>query len=50
MEVLNRMLQWSVDWGFIKGFKVGRDANSNVCVSQLLYADDTILFCDAHPE
>jgi hypothetical protein len=29
---------------------VGRTGNSSVNVSHLLYADDTILFCDAHPE
>jgi hypothetical protein len=50
MEVLSRMLRRSVKRGFIKGFQVGRDAHSSVCVSHLLYADDTILFCNAHPE
>jgi hypothetical protein len=50
MEVLSRMLRRSVERGFIKGFQVGREVHSSVCVSHLLYADDTILFCDAHPE
>uniref|UniRef100_A0A2N9H4Z9 Reverse transcriptase domain-containing protein n=1 Tax=Fagus sylvatica TaxID=28930 RepID=A0A2N9H4Z9_FAGSY len=50
MEVLSRMLQRSVERGFIKGFQVGRDAQSTVSVSHLLYADDTILFIEAHPE
>uniref|UniRef100_A0A2N9ERP6 Reverse transcriptase domain-containing protein n=1 Tax=Fagus sylvatica TaxID=28930 RepID=A0A2N9ERP6_FAGSY len=50
MEVLSRMLRRSVERGFIKGFQVGRDLQSSVCVSHLLYADDTILFCDANPE
>ena len=50
MEVLSRMLRRSVERGFIKGFEVGRNMHSGVCVSHLLYADDTILFCDAHPE
>ena len=27
-----------------------QDGHPSVCVSHLLYADDTILFCDAHPE
>ena len=50
MEVLSRMLRKSIERGFIKGFQVGRAVNSIICVSHLLYADDTILFCDAHPE
>jgi hypothetical protein len=50
MEVLSRMLGNAVERGFIKGFQVGRDGHPSVCVSHLLYADDTILFCDAHPE
>jgi hypothetical protein len=50
MEVLSRMLRRSVERGFIKGFQVGRDRHSSVSVSHLLYADDTILFCDAIPE
>ena len=50
MEVLRRMLRIAVERGFIKGFQVGRAVNTSVCVSHLLYADDTILFCDAHPE
>ncbi len=40
MEVLSRMLRRSVERGFIKGFEVGRDMHSGVCVShpeQLLY-------------
>ena len=50
MEVLSCMLWRSVERGFIRGFQVGRDAQSNVSVSHLLYANDTILFCEAHPE
>ena len=48
MEVLSRMLQRSVEMVFIKGFQVGRDDQAIVGVSHLLFADDTILFCDAH--
>uniref|UniRef100_A0A2N9FC99 Reverse transcriptase domain-containing protein n=1 Tax=Fagus sylvatica TaxID=28930 RepID=A0A2N9FC99_FAGSY len=50
VEVLSRMLRNAVERGFIKGFQVGRDGLPSVSVSHLLYADDTILFCDAHPE
>ncbi len=50
MEVLSRILKIAGERGFIKGFQVGRTGNSSVNVSHLLYADDTILFCDAHPE
>jgi hypothetical protein len=50
MEVLSRMLKIAGERGFIKGFQVGRSGNSSVSVSHLLYADDTILFCDAHLE
>jgi hypothetical protein len=50
MEVLSRMPRKSIERGFIKGFQVGRAVNSIVCVSHLIYVDDTILFFDAHPE
>ena len=50
MEVLSRMLGNAVERGFIKGFQVGREGHPSVCVSHILYADDTILFSDAHPE
>ena len=50
MEVLSQMLKKAVGGGLLKGFQVGRSEDSGVCVSHLLYADDTILFCDADPE
>ena len=50
MEVLSRMLRRSVERGFIRGFQVGRGDLTQVSISHLLYADDTILFCDAHLE
>lgn len=33
--------------GFIHGFKLGRMAEMEVTVSHLLFADDTLVFCDA---
>uniref|UniRef100_A0A2N9EQD7 Reverse transcriptase domain-containing protein n=1 Tax=Fagus sylvatica TaxID=28930 RepID=A0A2N9EQD7_FAGSY len=50
MEVLSRMLRRTVEEGRIKGFHAGKDAITGVCISHLLFADDTILFCDANPE
>ncbi len=48
MEVLSRMLRRTEEGGFIRGFHVGR--TDGLCISHLLYADDTIIFCDAEPE
>ena len=47
MEVLSRMLRKVEDEGLIQGFKAGSNAVDDLCISHLLYADDTILFCDA---
>jgi hypothetical protein len=48
MEVLSQMLRKTEEGGFIKGFQAGTAADNRVCVSHLLHADDTILFCDAN--
>ena len=48
MEVLSRMLGRTGERGFIRGFQASR--TDGLCVSHLLYADDTIIFCDANPE
>jgi hypothetical protein len=50
MEVLSRMLKKTEEGGFIRGFQVGDALGDRLEVSHLLYADDTILFCDACPE
>jgi hypothetical protein len=50
MEVLSRMLQKTVKGGLLKGIQVGQAEEAGVCVSHLLYANDTILFCDADLE
>ena len=44
------MLKKIVVGGLLKGFQVGRPDVTSVCVSHLLYANDTILFCDADSE
>ena len=38
------------DGGFIQGFYMGPITSTGIRVSHLLFADDTILFCDASKE
>ena len=47
MEVLSRILKKTKDCGLLRGFHVGPSNSIGVCISHLLFADDTILFCDA---
>ena len=47
MEVLSRMLKKIEDCGLLRGFLVGPNNSIGVCISHLLFADGTILFCDA---
>ena len=49
MEVLSRMLR-RMEAGLIRGFKVGNLVENDLSVSHLLFADDTIVFCDVDPE
>lgn len=46
MEVLSRMLAKATHAGLISGFSVGRANSALLQVSYLLFADDTIIFCD----
>ena len=52
MEVLSTMLRHTEEGSFIRGFQAGngRAAGNGLCISHLLFADDTIIFCDADPE
>ena len=47
MEVLSRMLKKIEDCGLLRGFLVGPNNSIGVRISHLLFADGTILFCDA---
>ena len=47
MEVLSRILKKTEDCGLLRGFHVGPSNSIGVRISHLLFADDTILFCDA---
>jgi len=44
MEALSQMISAAVNGGLLKGFKVG-----NATFSHLLFADDTLIFCNARP-
>ena len=47
MEVLSRILKKTEECGLLRGFHVGPVNSIEVRISHLLFADDTILFCDA---
>ena len=49
MEALSRMLDVAASAREFSGFSVGSTANQSVMVSHLLFADDTLIFCDAEP-
>ena len=46
MEALSRMLDVAASTGQFSGFSVGSTAGPSVMVSHLLFADDTLIFCD----
>ena len=47
MEVLSRILRKTKECGLIHDFHVGLMNSIGVRISHLLFAGDTILFCDA---
>ena len=50
MEFLSRILKKTEEGGFIQGFHVCPVNSTGLCVSHLLFVDDTILFNDASRE
>ena len=46
MEVFSRMLRHMKEAGIIRGFNVRGVGGDELCVSYLLFTNDTILFCD----
>ena len=50
MEVLSKILKKTKDSGLLRGFHVGPINSIGVCISHLLYANNTILFCNASRE
>ena len=47
MEVFSRMVKRMGGIGLLSGFRTDGRRGKGECVSHLLFADDTILFCDA---
>ena len=47
IEVLSRILKKTKESGFIQGFHVGPINSTGIRISHLLFANETILFCDA---
>ena len=49
VEALSRMLDVVANTGQLSGFYVGNIAGISMMVTHLLFADDTLIFCDAVP-
>jgi hypothetical protein len=47
MEALSRIMDRAIRGGLFSGFMVGSPQNQQVLISHLLFADDTLIFCDA---
>ena len=50
MKVLSRISKKTEEGGLLRGFHVGPIHTTGIRISHLLFADDTILFCDAFRE
>jgi hypothetical protein len=50
MEALSRMVNATIEQGLLLGFLVGERVPSDVVVSHSLFANDTLIFCEAYPE
>ena len=50
MEVLSRLLRRTEEGDFLRGFQASPNARGGLHISHLLFADDTIIFCDASRE
>jgi hypothetical protein len=47
MEGLSRMIDKAIGAGMLSGFAVSRNVNDPLLISHLLFADDTLIFCEA---
>jgi hypothetical protein len=49
MEALSRIMDRAICGGLFSGFMVGSPQDHQVWISHLLFADDTLIFCDVDP-
>jgi hypothetical protein len=50
IEALSRMVNMTIQQGLLTGFPMGGRVFSDLVVSHSLFADDTLIFCEAHPQ
>lgn len=50
IEAMSKMMSATVDRGLLSGFLVGLRNNEDFVVSLLLFADGTLIFCEANSE
>jgi hypothetical protein len=50
MEILSKMLKKVEDNGLIRGFHASRVGMDELCISHLLFVDDTMMMCDVDLE
>jgi hypothetical protein len=50
MEALSRMIENAIGAGMLSSFAVSRNVQDPLLISHLLFADDTLIFCEANNE
>ena len=47
MEALSCLINWAVEGNYLSGSRIADGRGEDLSISHLLYADDTLLFCEA---